>query len=410
MNKVTHLLLAGAVGLALCDMGRAQEAPPQSPADAPVDGRAIAEAVLAQETLPPPIPGSPESGVGSGVIEALPRPRDTPRSLFGPEQPPSKGGIQIDAPYFVPDPLLDFSQSAPPGWFVGAEVQIVKPHLSPNLIGSTVPGHYVPAYENNSPIGPKATDLNIPSAPLDWTGSPRVFAGYRLPSGFGEFMVAYRHLGTTGSGSVPDTNGPISLNTRFAFDILDLDYNSRELSTFLGWGPQWDMKFSLGLRQMFLFYGLQGDQPFSQASAGSGIAFAQATNNVYGIGPHAALELSRSLGKSGFSLYSRADFGMIYGDVWDQWNTVSNSLGANGRPLRGQTNSFGHQQIPMINFRSGLTWKPAPTSGARLFVGYQYEVFWDLNRLPQFNSTPYAPPSLGQYQSQGIVLQGSLNW
>ena len=53
-----------------------------------------------------------------------------------------------------------------------------------------------------------ATTVNLPAAPLDWTASPRVFAGYRLPSGFGEFMVAYRHLGTTGSGSVPDTNGP----------------------------------------------------------------------------------------------------------------------------------------------------------------------------------------------------------
>ena len=194
-------------------------------------------------------------------------------------------------------------------------------------------------------------------------------------------MIAYRHLGTTGSGSVPDTNGPIGLNSRFAFDIIDLDYNSRELSTWL-WGPQWDMKWSLGLRQMFLFYGLQGAQPFGQASAGNGIAFAQATNNVYGIGPHAALELNHRLGDSGWSLYTRVDAGAVFSNVWDQWNTVSTTLGPNGQPLRGQTNSFGHQMIPMINWRAGVTWKPAPTSGTRVFVGYQYEVFWDLNRLP----------------------------
>ncbi len=338
------------------------------------------------------MPGSPESGVGAGVLEALPRPRDTPRSLFGPEQPPSTGGIQINAPYFIPDPLLDFSQSAPPGWFAGAEVQIVKPHLNPQLVGSTLPGKYVPVYENNSPIGPKATNLNIPSAPLDWTASPRVFAGYRLPSGFGEFMIAYRHLGTTGIGSTPEMNGPVGLNTRFAFDIIDIDYNSRDLSTWLGWGPQWDMKWSLGLRQMFLFYGLQGGQPFGQASAGSGIAFAQATNNVYGIGPHLALELNRRLGDSRWSLNTRLDAGAVFSNNWDQWNTVSTALGPNGQPLRGQTNSFGHQFIPMINWRVGTTWQPAPTSGTRVFVGYQYEVFWDLNRLPQFNSTPYAPP------------------
>ena len=223
-------------------------------------------------------------------------------------------------------------------------------------------------------------------------------------------MIAYRHLGATGSGSVPDTNGPIGLNTRFAFDIIDLDYNSRELSTWLGWGPQWDMKWSLGLRQMFLFYGLQGGQPFGQASAGSGIAFAQATNNVYGIGPHAALELDHRLGDSGWSLYSRLDAGTVFTQTWEQWNTVSTTLGSNGRPLAGQTNGFGHQFIPMINWRVGTTWKPSPASFTRVFVGYQYEVFWDLNRLPQSNATSFSPPSLGQYQSQGIILQGTLNW
>ena len=133
MNKITHLLLAGAVAFALCDVGLAQETlrrahPPQTRRQC----GAIADAVLAQESLPPPLPGSPDSGVGAGVLEALPRPRDTPRSLFGPEQPPSAGGIQIDAPYFVPDPLLDPSFFPSPGWFAGAEVQIVKPHLITN--------------------------------------------------------------------------------------------------------------------------------------------------------------------------------------------------------------------------------------------------------------------------------------
>lgn len=407
MNKITRLLLAGAAVFALCEPGRAQETPPQPlPAGASEDVRAIPEGFFAQESLPMPSPDSPDFGVGAGVLEALPQPRDTPRSLFGAEQAPSTGGIQIDAPYFVPDPLLDPAFFPQPGWFVGAEVQIVKPHLNPQLQGTTLPGHNLPAYENNNPAGPRFTNLNIPSASLDWTASPRVFAGYRLPSGFGEFMVAYRHLGTAGSGSVPNTNGPIAINTRFAFDILDLDYNTRELSLW----PQCDMKWTIGLRQMFLFYGLQGDQSFGQAAGGNGIAFAQATNNVYGIGPHAALELNHRLGDSGFALYTRFDAGALYSDAWGQWNTVSSALGANGQPLRGQTNSFGHQMIPMINWRAGVTWKPEQFSGARVFVGYQYEYFWDLNRTPQSNGTPFVPPALGQYQSQGIILQGTLNW
>ena len=133
MIKITHLLLAGAAVFALSEVGLAQEASSSQPsAGASGDIRATPGAVLAQEVLPMPLPGSPDSGVGAGVLETLPRPRDVPRSLFAQEQPPSTGGIPIAEPYFIPDPQLDFAPFAPPGWFAGAEVQIVKPHLIPN--------------------------------------------------------------------------------------------------------------------------------------------------------------------------------------------------------------------------------------------------------------------------------------
>ena len=219
-------------------------------------------------------------------------------------------------------------------------------------------------------------------------------------------MVAYRHLGTTGSGSVPDTNGPVGLNTRFAFDMIDFDYNSRELSLW----PQWDMKWTVGLRQMFLFYAHRVPSHSARRPPAAAFSSREQSNNIYGLGPHAALELNRRLGDSGWSLYCRVDVGAVFGYVWEGWLTVSTTLGANGRPLAGQTHGFGHQVLPMINCRAGLNWKPSPASGTRLFVGYQYDVIWDLNRLPQSNGTPYAPPSLGQFWSQGIVLQATFKW
>jgi hypothetical protein len=388
-------------------VGLAQEVSslPQS-TGASADMRATPGAVLAQEVMPMPLPGSPESGVGGGILETLPRPPDTPKSLFAQEQPPSMGGINIQEPYFLADPLLDPSFFPAPGWFAGAEVQIVKPHLTNGYANSVFPGKAINDTTGIIPKGGNSTLVNLPPGPLDWTASPRVFAGYRLPSGFGEFMVAYRHLGTTGSSSVPDTNGPIGLYSRFAFDILDIDYNSRELSLW----PRADMKWTLGLRNLFLYSSTQGSQPFGQASGSNGILLARESNNLYGIGPHAALELNHHLGDSGLSLYSRLDAGAVFSYVNEDWLTVSTMLGANGRPLPGQTQAFGHQFIPMINWRAGVSWHPAATSGSRVFVGYQYEVFWDLDRLPQSNGTPFAPPSLGQYQSQGIVLQATFNW
>jgi len=408
MIKITQLLLAGAVAFALCDAGLAQETPPRPPAAAAADMGAVTDAVLAQQGLPPALPGSPDAGVGAGVLEALPRPLDTPRSLFGPEQPPSAGGIRIDAPYFTPDPLLDPSFFPSPGWFAGAEVQIVKPHLLNQYSNSVLPGHFINNIQNSNTVGGKSTIVNLPAGPLDWTASPRVFAGYRLPAGFGEFMVAYRHLGTTGNNSVPDPAGPISLYTRFAFDTIDFDYNSRELSLW----PKCDMKWSLGTRFLFMGSDTQGEQPFGQASApnGSGIIYARQFNSTFGVGPHTALELNHRLGDSGWALFCRTDFGAVFSTIGEGWNTLSTTLLPDGRPTPGQTRANGRQMIPQVNGRAGVTWQPSPSSGTRVFIGYQIESWWDLNRLPQFTQLPSSPPSTGQYWSQGIVLQATFRW
>jgi hypothetical protein len=426
MNKITHLIIAGAFALALCDVGVAQQTPPQPPvADSAALDSMIASAVVAQESLPAPLPGSPDYGLGAGVLEALPRPRDTPRSLFGPAQPPSTGGVDVDGPYFVRDPLLDPSFFPAPGWFAGAEVQILKPHLINNYEGSVYPGKVVNNATGYYPLlGAKTVDL--PAGPLDWTASPRVFAGYRLPAGFGEFMVAYRHLGTTGSGiSVPKIPGssqdppPVFVQSRFAFDMLDLDYNSRQLSlwpTFrLDSLPSWlqcDMKWTLGLRMLWLYESTQGTQSFSTAlgPGGTGLVFGSQSNNEFGIGPHAALELNHRLGDSGWGLYTKIDAGAVYNSIQADWLAASATRGPNGRPIPGQTYAFGRQMTPMINWRAGATYQPSPTSLTRVFLGYQYEVFWDLDRLQQTNQTGLSPASYGQYWSNGIVMQATFNW
>jgi hypothetical protein len=406
MIKSTHLLLAGALALALCNSSVAQDASLKPSGEVSGGSAAVVAELLSQESLPEPLAAAPEDGIGSGVLQALPRPRDIPRSLFAPSQPDSTGGMPIARPYLVADPLLDFSPFAPPGWFFGAEAQIVKPHLLPQLSNSVLPGKFVNNTPNSNSLGGNSTIVNLPSAPLSWTASPRVFAGYRLPSGFGEFMIAYRHLGTDGSGIAPGTNGPVDLTSRFAFDMIDLDYNSRELSLW----PQWDMKWSVGLRSLFLFFDSQGNQSVSQAAGGSGVFQAREFNNLFGVGPHAVLALERHLGDTGFSFNVRTDVGASFDWVTNGWQTVSKAFGPSGRPVFGETRVFGHQAAPMINGRVGLSWRPSPASGLRLFVGYQYEVFWDLNRLPQSNGTPNVPPSLGQFWDQGIVLQATFRF
>jgi hypothetical protein len=314
--------------------------------------------------------------------------------------------LRVDAPYFQYDPLLDFSPPVRPGWFAGAELQIVKPHLIPGLINIVEPGKVIANSPTSGPPSGSQRTLAIRSAQLDWTVAPRVFLGYRFPSGFGEFMVDYRHLGTEGSGLTSAANGSAALNSRFAFDILDLNYNSREFAL----GPDWDMKWTFGLRQLFLFFDSRSSRPFDQAATGSGIFQGRNFNDLYGLGPHGALELSRHLGNSGWSLYARCDAAGTFDWTKQGFVAAFTTIGPHGRPLVGETRAFGHQAAPMINGQTGLTWRPSPASGVRLFVGYQYEVFWDLVRVSQSNGSGFNLPSLGTFWDQGVVLQATINY
>jgi hypothetical protein len=399
MIKMTQLLLAGAVALMLLDTGLAQDTPARPPAAAPVSVAKFQEEAPPQEPLPEPLPSGPEVGVGGGILESLPRVPNVPSSLFTPPpQMRSSGLFRVDEPYLRFDPQLDDPRLGNFGWFFGAEAQFLKPHLIPGL-SDTV---------HNSAQRAKGTSttVSLPSGNLGWTTSPRAFVGYRLPSGFGEFMIAYRHLGTSGGGFPPGPNGPTALGSRFAFDVLDLDYNSRERSL----GPICDMKWTIGLRSLFLFFEQQDNQSMSQAAAGNGIFQARQSNNLYGLGPHFGLQASRRLGDSNWSLYAGGDFAATFDWVNEGFSTRSTTLGPNGRPLFAETRSFGHQAAPMLSGRVGLQWQPTPVSRTKLFVGYTYEVIWDLDRVNNVLTTPFNNPSTGQYWSQGVVLQATFNY
>jgi hypothetical protein len=218
-------------------------------------------------------------------------------------------------------------------------------------------------------------------------------------------MVAYRNLASSGSGIAPGSNGPVDLGTRFRLNMIDFDYNSRELSLW----PQWDMKWSVGLRMLFLNWAAQGTQPFSQAPAG-GVFQAREYNNNFSLGPHAALQLDRHLGDSGWSLSARVDAAALFDYLSEGWLTKSGAPDAAGQPMVGKTAAFGHQASPMITGRLGLNWQPSPSSGTKFFVGYQYDVIWDLNRNLQSQPSGVSPGSSGQFWDQGIVLQATFRY
>jgi hypothetical protein len=395
MNKITRLILAGAASVSMSDRAAAQEAPTPPANVATARLAALVDDAPSPGPLPEALPRDPDEGVGGGVLQALPKPRDLPASLLAPPPPPSNRPISVDAPYFFNDPFLDRPALGTPGWFGGVEIQVLKPHLLSGLNA---------AVQNKAQkANGTSTLLGLPSANLDWTVSPRVFLGYRLPSGFGEFLVSYRNLETSGSGNDPAAAGATGLRSRLAFNIIDVDYNSRELSLW----PRWDMRWTLGVRTMAMFFDTQFSQPYGQAAAGNGVFQARNYNNVAGAGPHAALEVARHLGDTGWSFYTRFDAASVFDGSHVGFLTRSTTLDPEGRPLPGETRHFGAQASPILNFRTGLTWQDSPSGALRLFIGYQYERFWALDRLPPTGTNP---PSVGQVWDQGLVLQATFRY
>src|SRR5439155_9662387 len=129
--------------------------------------------------------------------------------------------------------------------------------------------------------------IQLPTAELDWAGSPRFELGYRLAECFGAFSVAYRFFSTEGEAALPnfDLDGGL-LRSRLDVNVVDLDYSSRELSL----GPNWDMQWRVGVRFGDVFFDSHAESLFFEQ---------RASNNFFGAGPHVGLHLGRPLGLPG---------------------------------------------------------------------------------------------------------------
>jgi hypothetical protein len=293
----------------------------------------------------------------------------------------------LPGPYFERDPRLDPPPLPPPGWFTDAAIGIVAPHVKNRLTDMvTIPGMM-------------ADTVHLPSAELNWTVSPRFELGYRLPSGFGEFSVAYRFFTTEGSELSIGPDGIASLKSRLDVNVGDLDYASRELSLL----PHWGMKWRCGLRAVGTFFDSRCDEPFSEAAAGTGVFERRTSNNFWGFGPHMGLELARRFEGSGLALVGWVDGATILGRIRQNFFEESTTPGANGQLLCGNTRQSVSQDVPMIDVFIGLSWQPPSYPSLHVYAGYEYEYWWNVGR----NSGTL---SRGELSDQGIQLRAEFNF
>jgi len=344
-------------------------------------GRPAAEAAGSPE--PNPLPG-------------LPRPPDQPGSLL---QPAPTGQVyacpELECPYFEKDPRLDPAGLPQPGWLFDVELGVLGSHVVDKL------GQ--PPFPNGNPV---PFIVSVPMARLDWTVSPRFELGYRLPSGFGELDVAYRFLLTEGTGSTPagsaaSPDAAAALTSHLRINLGDVDYASRETSL----GPNWGMKWRIGLRTADVFFDSQADEPFAAAAApGASKIFERSIqDNFWGIGPHAALELDKRRNAWGLGWLGRLDGALLFGRVRQSFAEVSTTPGGGGA-----FDLINGEQAPMLNGFLGLDWRPPCRPNLDILLGFTAEYWWNVGRMS--DPDMYNGRTAGEVGSYGPLLRLEYNY
>jgi hypothetical protein len=322
------------------------------------------------------------------VLPGLPHPPDAPASLLQKAPPaPAYSCEPLPGRYFELDPLLDPPDLPRVGWFTGLDLGIIGPHIKNRLTENV-------QIDGLAPFG-----VHLPTAPLEWTVAPRIEIGYRLPSGFGAFALSYRFFGTDGSDTVLGPDGPASLRSRLDLNVLDLDYQSWEMSLW----PNWEMKWWFGLRQANIYFDSQENESIAAAAAGSGLFATRTTDHYLGWGPHYGLELDRHWKDSGLSLVTWVDGATLLGRTVQHYQATSTILGPNGQPLVGLTTDSNPQTVPVLSFFFGVAWQPPRFPGLRFSVGYDYEYWWNVGRIS--TSAPR-----GEMSDQGVLLRGEIGF
>jgi len=360
-----------------------------------VAGGTVLAAPLAAQPTPDAktAPSTQTEATATNPLPGLPQPPDQPANLYAPlPAQPYADTDPMPAKYFTVDPLLD-PPGLLPGWFTSAQASWSKPAVN-NAIFDLVQVGQRPAPDQ----------VNLPISHLSWTAIPRIEVGYRLPSGFGEFALAYRGMSSSGN-SLLQSDEIATLFSHLDFNTIDLDYVSREWSL----GPNFRMDWRVGARLAYMYLDSQSNQPFDAiTAAGSGILSQQVTTDHWGFGPHCALELSYKLPCAGLQLVSYCDLAGLIGRIKQGfYETAVDPI--TGLPTSGNANRSSSSELAEVTVRGGLAWQPPDWCKFRVFVGYEYDYWWEVGRMGAIGDVLLSNPNATMW-NQGVVLRAEFNW
>jgi len=316
----------------------------------------------------PPATTPPSSNPASpGSVLTLPAPVYVPGNSGpippppGGLAPPPPGGYFQDrnGPLLKGDPLLDRPLAPPPGWFTNLEIDLIGPHISNQLSGSVA-------------VAGITDQVQLPTAPLDWVGSPRIEIGYRMAEGLGEFIFAYRSVVSSGKAIAVDFEGPGNdgfIRSRLNMNIFDLVYASRECSV----APLWDLNWKLGARIAGVYFDSRATGVFLQQGESS---------NFVGAGPIAGFEIARRFeAVPGTAAFGRMEGAALVGRVQQSFVETVDFTSVGGSLLGGAANNNSTQVVPVLAFQIGMSYAP-PWDGrwTRFSVGYEFQQYWNIGQ------------------------------
>jgi hypothetical protein len=358
----------------------------------------------AQDTSPAlplaPVPVVPSSPPPNGVSEPVPPPSTAhgPASVQPPSAPvpgylpPSFGPGYVPVPpppsviYPYPDTSgpwvrgdsgLDRPQTPPPGLLFNLDFDVVGVHLKNRLQAPVTDGSgatYV---------------VQLPTASLDWTVSPRFELGYRFPQGCGELLLSYRFLTTDGRQTLAGFDldgGDVPLRSRLNVNVVDLDYASPEFSPL----PHWNVQARLGARIATVYFDSLADGYYITE---------QTSNNFVGGGPHFGVDARRTLDLPGLSFFSRIDGAVVIGRVHQSFEEAY--VTADGSVVGGATDIHNTQGVPVLSFLAGLSWTPQSYHWRRYSLGYVFEQWWGVGQ---------AGLSHADLTSQGVFFRAEFSF
>jgi hypothetical protein len=218
------------------------------------------------------------------------------------------------------------------------------------------------------PIGGGLDTVHLPSADLEWTGSPRFEVGYRLDQGCGDILFGYRSLVTEGSTNIPGFDvGDGFLKSRLNMNVADLDYASREFFVL----PRTGLKWFAGVRLGSVYFD----------SRATGQVLEQRTSNSFlGAGPRGGLELSwrpATYPLCRLFFFGRLEGAVLVGQVKQSFEeTVT---GPDGEIIGGALTQRSTQAVPILHFQTGVGYTP-PWGDQQLHfrLGYDFEQWWSV--------------------------------